>query len=84
MSDQGWGGDARKAHYIRDGRAVCGRVPPDFDPKIEDCYSPAQQGTNDFCLHCLRICLRAPWTQEVIVSRAGVRVIPTQADERGG
>lgn len=54
---EGWGGDARKVHYCRDGKALCGRVGPGFEAKIDEFYftADALHHPSFYCAFCLRL-----------------------------
>lgn len=69
MSEEGWGGDARKAHYIRGGAALCGRTRPGFEPTI-DPKIDRQNGTHDWCKRCMKLTGTIP----MIIMEMGVRV----------
>lgn len=52
----GWGGDARKNHWIDNGVAICGRTGPMFTPTIYECYTfaDADRHPEQYCQLCRR------------------------------
>jgi len=56
---EGWGGSAKKLHWIKDATALCGRAAPDLIPFVDRSIT-TRNGTHNFCRRCMKLTNTTP------------------------